>query len=242
MPFTSRFICMSPRETPSIEEIRRIIEERDVIKSKIENEFKLESWIKLSPTLVSYKDEKFLEGVIFHQHIQKIPDYVRKGRDIEEIYQPIRKTSKVRFWFSSNPGVVLFNNRQNGNTFGRRILSLAIFNIEDRILPVTFRISDIEKDYYETVWTHSFQNRQGNIIKGQHYGNQIVNDPMYGETIGAPRNFIGVLSSSTNPAFKVRINRNGVITIFKDLNDPAELPTVFRIIHEFLPYSVATYY
>ena len=238
MAFTSRFVCKSVGDIASIEEIRYKINEREVVWSEEREGLKLESWIYLYEDLIVHGKEKFLEGTVFHQHLFMIPDYERKGRNLEEKTQTIRKTSKVKFWLSSNPGIVLFSSAKNGEFFGRKVLSDAIFGEEDKILPVTFDIRKIEEDYRNTLWTHSFRDRNGNIKKGQHYGDQIANDPMYGQTAGAPKNFVGVLSSVTNSPLKVRINRNGVITIFSDLNEPNELQTVFNIVDEFLPYSI----
>lgn len=204
---------------------------------KIEEGKTLRNVVRLNPQIDS-ENTTYLSGKLYYQKVFSIKDFeIEDDGNITENDNIIRRTFIADFWIKRNPGLILFSNKNNAEA-GSQILSNIIFNQENNIQQLKFRIEDIERDIQSGMWTYSFKNRAGNIQKGQLYGEDDVDqDPIFGLTRGAPRNFIGIKRMLNNELIKIIIYRSGSISFFCKLGDLATEMEIQDLIENFLPYG-----
>ncbi|WP_292370973.1 hypothetical protein [Methanoregula sp. UBA64] len=239
MVFTNRWVCKTVEDF-DIERVRRTLQ--NYYATETGEEYELVSMIELEPEIVAADRTTSLNGKLYFQREVGYSDFnITASREIHQIPHIQRITESIDFWFSSNPGLFLFRHKDDTVIHGREILSEIIFEDSGKIKSLEFNIEQIENSInngtLQGMWTFSYKNRQGNIHSGNAYGNDVNQDPMYSQTIGAPRNFIGVECSIGNEIAKVAIYRGGSITIFSDLEDPAQLLDLFNIIEGFEQYA-----
>lgn len=147
----------------------------------------------------------------------------------------------VSFWLSDN-GIFLFKNRSPASISGKDLLSEIIFKKVDNIKGLTFDIEFMEKDVLNGIlqgmWLSSYRDRKGNIHSGINYGESIDKDVMFNQTVGAPRNQIGIELILEDEIVKIKITRKGSIMLFKDLDDPTDVIKHFEIIEDFSKYAI----
>jgi hypothetical protein len=239
MVFTNRWVCKS------IEDFD-IVKIRDRLKkyyreSKGEKH-KLVSMITLEPEVVANDKARVLIGrLIFQREIEEDDFEITEEREIRQKKRIRRITESIDFWFSTNPGTFLFRNKGEPVIQGREVLSTIIFGESGKIKSLEYNIDAIENainsGIFQGMWTFSYKDRQGNIHSGNAFGTNVNQDPMYNQTLGAPRNFIGIEYSINNEIVKIEFYRSGTIKIFSDLEDPTNLPELFRLIEGFEAYA-----
>ncbi len=184
----------------------------------------------------------YISGKLYYQKLFPVRDFeIEDSGEIHENDSNIRKTMVADFWIKQNPGIMLFSNHASAEA-GSKIISNVMFDDESSIKLLKFKIEDIEIDVQSGaltgMWTYSFKDRRGNIQKGQLYGEDDVNhDPIFGLTLGAPRNFIGIKKELNDEDVKIKISRSGSIAVFVKDEDLATDVAIHDLIGDFLPYG-----
>lgn len=236
--FTSRWVCGIKEGltlTPD-----RIKEKDGHIWSGEGEKFKLKRLLKLTPP-IEYEKGLIISGIMYFQRELFLADYeITEKGEIKEIQERhiIRVTDTVPFWvsFGSSP-IIMFKNSKDYTRNGMKILSLLLFQIDDGIHPVEFDIRAIEDAWRRgefNMWAYSFENRSGTVNSGTHYSQGIIdiNDPLYQDTIGAPRNFVGIYVNFGDRDVKIRISRNGSIMIYGGFEEMRYQPAVTEFIRD----------
>ena len=133
----------------------------------------------------------------------------------------------------------LFRNSREYTNTGKRVLANLLFNDDEGIGDVSFDIEAIEDDWRKGVfdmWAYSFQERQGTINRGSLYSEQRISstDPLYQDTAGAPRNFVGIYVTFGDREVKVRVTREGTVTIYGNYEGPTQQPAIVNFIRDLL--------
>lgn len=238
MAFTNRWICKVEEEF----DIGKIKDRNGLFWEEEGKKYKLSNLLKFYTEIKSYQENIILHGVLYFQWEDEIRDYEIKKDALEETKQLIRRTSVIPFWLSED-GIMAFANSSASTIRGRDILSKILFEKENAIKKIEFNIKQIERDIrngtLQGMWTYYFTERPGSVTKGIHYGEDIdQNDTLYQETLRAPKNFIGFKVTIDNELVKIRITKKGSITLMGDYNDPTFTPDLFRIISDFMSYTL----
>lgn len=240
MAMSNRWVCRC-KENYELEDIKKILETESKGERKGEKIDKLKYIIQLDPQIISTEKINYISGTLFFEDEIKNEYYnLTDDGELEEISDIQKTTYTINFWISSN-GIFLFRNSQPHTVKGKDFLSKLLFKHSDVIKNFNYDIESIEKDVISGVlhgmWTICYKDRQGNITSGTHYGENVNNDPMYNQTMGAPRNFIGVEKETDEEIIKITIYRKGTITIFKNFESPTDIVKVFKVIEEFSGYA-----
>jgi len=234
MGFTNRWVCRIKNLNFDIEKIKNL----DGHYWKEEGEkHTLGRLIKLNPKIRTDDIGSIISGNFYFNWEQKIKDYeIKEDGKIDETTQIIRRTNTVHFWISSAARLILFPNSSDYVVEGAKTLSELFFGTEEGFDPITFDVSAIEKAANRgefSMWTYYFNQRQGSIDKGVHYGDDIdTKDDLYRETASAPKNFIGIKMTVAGRIVKVRITKNGTVTFYSgSLDEPQLQPELFRAIN-----------
>lgn len=240
MAISNRWVCKSSQEY-NLGDVKNIFE-RESGKTRPGNKFdELKHVIKLGPEILATNSTNYLPGTLYFEDELENEYYeLTDSGDLEEHLNTIKTTHAVDFWVSDG-GEFLFRNSKKPVKAGKELLSQIIFRSPDKINNYVYDIEAIEDDVrsgaLHGMWTYSFRDRHGNITSGIAYGENINNDSIYTQTSGAPRNFIGVEKSFDDEIIKIRIYRNGTITILKNFESPTKIVSVFGIIEDFSKYA-----
>ncbi|WP_143311680.1 hypothetical protein [Candidatus Methanoperedens nitratireducens] len=206
-----------------------------------EDDITLRSVVKLNPR-ISSDTTSYLSGRLYYQKLFSVKDFeINDDGDIDENDSNIRRTMIADFWIKQNPGIILFSNKISSEN-GSKIISQILFDSTESIKQMKFKIENIERDVQAGLltgmWAYSFKDRNGNIQKGQLFGDGDVNqDTIFGLTAGAPRNFIGIKKELNDEDTKIKVTRSGSITFFVKDEDLATDVTLQEIIGDLLPYG-----
>lgn len=85
------------------------------------------------------------------------------------------------------------------------------------------------------MWASSFENRNNNVIKGSLYGEQVNNDPIYSQTIGANRKFVGIEKDIGDRKVKMKLSHDGGIQIYGKTINPNDR-FIFDVIDDLEDY------
>jgi len=238
--FTNRWVC---KINEGLHLSLDLIKEKDnYFWAEEGDEFPLGRLIKLDPEIRTDYGE-FISGRFFFNWEQSIEDYeIQEDGTIEEKHQTVRRTNTISFWVSIDQRLILFSNSKTYTKEGAKTLSRLFFGNDEGFKPVNFDIQSIEQACRNgefDMWTYSFRERQGSIIKGTHYGEDIdPNDPMYQETAAAPKNFVGIKMMIFNQELKVRITREGSTTFYGLFEELQQQPELFRAIGSLMRFQV----
>ena len=75
------------------------------------------------------------------------------------------------------------------------------------------------------------------LNKGTAFGEEVHEDPVYGQFKSAPKKFIGVKKEVNGEIIKIAIFEGGTFRIHTDLTDAMYIPHVFEAIDEFKEYA-----
>ncbi|WP_424355398.1 hypothetical protein [Methanobacterium sp. MBAC-LM] len=241
MGFTNRWVCQTGEEM-DLGVIKQTLEEHFGARTGKEHE--LRSIVTIDSEIET-QDCKFIGGKLHYQAEEDITDYeITELKTLKRVPKTVRRTYYIDFWISSN-GLILFGKSGDKNKIindGKEILSQIIFGNNNSINKITFDIKKIEEDAlagkHEGMWTFSFDGRLGNISKGTAFGEEVHEDPIYGQFRSAPKKFIGVKKEVDGNEIKVAIFEGGTFRIHTDLADSVYIPQVFESIEEFLEYAI----
>ncbi len=241
MGFTNRWVCKTEEET-DLGVIKQTLEEHFGTREGKEHE--LRSIVTIDSEIET-PNCKFIGGKLHYQAEDDITDYeITELKTLKRVPKVVRRTYYVDFWISSN-GLILFGKSGDKNktiSEGKDLLSQIMFGENGAINKITFDIKKIEEDAlagrHEGMWTFSFDGRLGNISKGTAFGEEVHEDPIYGQFRSAPKKFIGVKKEVDGNEIKVAIFEGGTFRIHTDLEDSVYIPQVFESIEEFLEYAV----
>ena len=239
MVFTNRWVCKSIEDF-DIAKIRERL--KRYYRETKGDRHKLVSMVSLEPEVIAAKNAKSLNGKLFFQREIEEDDFeITEEREIRQKKRIRRITESIDFWFSNNPGTFLFRNKDESVIHGREVLSNIIFGESGKIKSLEYNIEAIEtainSGVFQGMWTFSFKDRQGNIHSGNAFGKDVNRDPIYSQTVGAPRNYIGIEYPIKNEIVKIAFYRSGTIKTFSDLEDPTNLPELFSLVEGFESYA-----
>ncbi len=261
MGFTNRWVCMINLESISPKDIRS---KEGIIHEEKGEAFDLRTVVKFDPPIKGEDEQiKYLTGKLYYQWEDKVKDFSisieqagdkaedgKRGIQLVETMQTVRRTSIVDFWmaFNRNRKYILFKNSKIGEA-GLMNLSKLLFGDPSVIKPVEFDIQKIETDVknglFEGMWAFYFNGRKGSITKGALYADitvDIEDDNMYKEAASAPKNFIGLIVelsiNGKSEKVKLRVSRKGTVTIYRDLDSIDYLDTIFDVIELFEGYII----
>ena len=206
--------------------------------------YKLGRLIKLNPEVQSPDGGIILSGKLYFNWEDEIEDYeILENGTLQGGKQIVRRMSILPFWISIDQRLICFPNSKTYTKIGMRRLSELFFQDSYAIKPVKFNIYAIEKAWKNgefSVWAYYFRERQGSVDKGIHYGEDInLNDPLYQETATAPKNFIGIKLVIGDEEVKIRITRDGSLTIYSSIfNELQQQLELFRLIGDLLKYTI----
>lgn len=164
-------------------------------------------------------NSKVLFGTVFDEYIRSTSRIVTKGNEgnvpnyvIEsDPYTDVR----AGFFWISNDGTVVFA-RKYGRTFGSNTISKAL-GID--VTPTRINIKKVAEDYTDN-WIGSIVDREGNWQKGTLHGDNLRADDCIGtEFTSCAKNQLGGYTGHFGGSTKFKVTKEGVITIYTDLNE-----------------------
>lgn len=242
--FTNRWVCKIRDDLPlSLD----LIKEKEGKFWEEEGEkYTLRRLVKLDPEIKTQNPGEFISGRFYFNWEYPMEDYEIKDDKTTERADPqiIRRTSTVPFWISINQRIICFPNSKKHTKLGKETLARLFFHDdEDGILPVNFDVQAIERAWRNgefSTWTYSFRERDGSINSGTHFGEEIdLTDPIYQQTITAPKNFIGIKMTLQDQEVKVRVTKNGTVTVYTITEEIQEQPELFRMIGELMRFQIS---
>lgn len=239
MGFTNRWVCETIEDV-QIGVIKQTLEEHFGFKEGKEHELRS---IVIIDSEIEGEDCSYLCGKLHYQDENEFTDYeITELKTLKIVPKIIRKTHYIEFWISSK-GLILFAKSGDKNQIinaGKNLLSEIMFEKPDSIKSVTYDIKKIEEDVingkHTGMWTFSFDGRPGNINKGTAFGEEVHEDPVYGQFKKAPKKFIGVKKEVNGEIIKIAIFEGGTFRIHTDLSDAMYIPHVFDAVEEFKGY------
>lgn len=241
---SNRWVCKSTEEY-DLDDIKKIFEGESKGTRKGEHFDILRHVIRLNPEIISTDNSKYLSGTFFYEDEfkRKLFELNDDGELVEYEDKPQKTTHAIDFWISDK-GIFLFRNSQRPVKKGKDLLSSLIFRSPDKIKNLNYDIESIEQDVksgiLQGMWTYHFIDRQGNVTSGTLYGENVDSDSMYNQTIGAPKNWIGIEKDLDNEKIKINVYKKGTITILKNYENPTKIATVFEVLEEFSKYAIIT--
>ena len=183
----------------------------------------LKRLIKFDPIITDSSDQPVLLSGTFYYHWNQFYKYYDISNDgnIGERDDSYINTSVIPFWISfpqkyfALPSITKLSARN-----AVPILSNGIFGNDSSLKKIEYKIENIHEACCRgmySLWHYKFDERQGSISKGNHYGEDInVNDVLFQETQSTKKNSIGIKIPFNNQDIKTRITRKGSITLFLD--------------------------
>jgi hypothetical protein len=199
--------------------------------------------ILLQPIITTANHDTIHPGVLYFNWEEPVTNLeINTDGTIEETESIYRRTSITPFWISINQKRIAFPNSSVPSSHAAKLLQYKFFRGEHGITPVHYHIEKIEDDWKRgnfSMWAYNFQDRQGSVTKGSHYGDDInANDPLYQETVGTPKNFVGIKLHFFDHEIKARINRKGVITLLGAQHVTGIDGELFNIIQSLSRYHI----
>jgi hypothetical protein len=202
----------------------------------------LKTMVIVGPEVIGENEIRFLFGTVYSQAEKEvIVPYITDDRELQTKKETRLETLIAPFVITSNPGLVLFNNSREPAHLAKERMSEILFDSPDQISSRTYDIARIEADVLsgklDGMWTFNFKERQGNIRSGYFYGDDVNQDSMYGECVGSPRNFIGIVVTTPEMRLKVRVSRTGSVTIYTDWNNHEDIQRIYDLVKMLNPYA-----
>lgn len=199
--------------------------------------------VLLQPTITTANHDTIHPGVLYFNWEEPVTNFeINTDGTIEESEAIYRRTSVTPFWISIDQKRILFPNSSVPSDHAAKLLQNKFFRGEHGITPIQYHIEKIEDDWRNgrfSMWAYNFQDRHGSVTKGSHFGDDIhANDPLYQETIGTPKNFVGIKIHFLNQEIKARINRKGVITLLGAQSVAGTDGEIFKIIQLLSRYHI----
>jgi len=206
-------------------------------------ENRLRRLVMLQPTITTSNHDVIHPGTIYFNWEEPVTNLeINDDSTIEESESIYKRTSQIPFWISVNQKRIIFPNSSIPSGQAARLLQKKFFGADHEISPVNFHIEKIEDEWRNgtfSMWAYNFKDRQGSVTKGSHFGDDInTNDPIYQETVGTPKNFVGIKLRIFDQEVKARINRKGVITLLGTQYATGMDGEIFRIIQSMSRYFI----
>lgn len=182
-----------------------------------EKKFKLTSLIRLDQRRMAFgKENLALSGLVVNEYISR-PKRIQQTKEGEYRVvdgDPYVDTEFGRFWLTTRSIVVAQSSETRAFTF--TVLSQALGT---RATAVKFDVGKIARDYGEH-WLGSFHDRQGRMQAGTIYGDSVDQEALIRkEYPGWKKNQVGFVTRHFGPPVKVKVTRDGVIVVYRDLYD-----------------------
>lgn len=199
--------------------------------------------VMLQPAITTSTHDTIRPGTLYFNWEEPVTNLeIKDDGTIEESETIYRRTNVIPFWISINQKRIVFPNSSIPSGHAARLLQQKFFGGDHGISPNKFHIERIEEEWRNgtfSMWAYNFKDRQGSVTKGSHFGDDInTNDPIYQETIGTPKNFVGIKLRFFDQEVKARITRNGVITLYGTQPVTGMDGEIFRIIQSLSRYHV----
>jgi hypothetical protein len=235
MAILSRYVCIADGEIPSTA--------KTLLKSFSEHQER-ECITKIEDVKdIEYNNQRFITGTIHHKREEKIPTFrINAGNVLEEV-QSIKKAYSVVFFINPRNQLIIFTNSIRGEMFGKKILSKALFNMEDKVIPNVFNIPALEQAVREgtfsNIWLHNYK-RSGNITNRQESGENIELDVEYKTCSQVDKTRLGIEMGFGGYTGKVIVHKDGAIIFYKDWDNPGQnINNTFALVKKLLPYSIS---
>jgi hypothetical protein len=194
--------------------------------------FELTSLVRLNAPLPFGRQAQMFSGIVMHEYIRTPQILLRKDGTYEIADgEPYKDTQFGRFWLTT-AGIAVSESIKK-RSFSFDVLSDAMIS---QIKPVVFRVGDIARDY-NGHWMGDVNDRPGHVQSGVFYGEEIEEDSLIRQEYRTwKHNQVGFKTSHFGPVTKIRITKDGAVTVYRDLYDRMDL--FFRfVIEELLPYA-----
>ncbi len=239
MSFNNRWVCFTDVNY-NLDRLITTLNENEhyTIQSEDTNEY-LHHRVNVNDEILESDECEFIYGSYGYQ-------YEKEFRSVPIVNEermhlgPSRllRTNIINFWITSNQKI-LFSKSGPEASIGKDKISLLLFGNEISINTINFRIEELGDAVlngdFQGMWLSSFRDRQGNIDNGTHYGTNIEDDPMYGETEGCTKNSVGFVVEIENEFRKLRVNRKGTLQILGNNLHPNNI-RVFNILSDLEDY------
>jgi hypothetical protein len=188
---------------------------------RTEKEFKLTSLIRLDERTITFrKGVLVLSGIVIEEYISR-PRRIEQNK--EGVYRvvdgdPYVDTDFGKFWVTTRSIAVAQSSETRTFTF--TVLSQAL-GTETRA--VKFDVGKIAQDYDEH-WLGSFQDRRGRMQSGTIYGDSVEQEALIRREYPRwKKNQVGFVTRHFGPPVKVKVTRDGVVVVYRDLyNDMSQ--------------------
>lgn len=220
-----------------VEEIEEKLKDFQYFRDK--DGFKLSSAIQLSPaSKVKLSDEvEILSGIVIDEYIVKNTYHIEKaesGRWEVVEAEPFKDTRWAGFWLSTRS--IILTERKDSRGFVFRVISQALTDSDDHIQCVEMDIERIANDH-PGHWLGSIKDRAGNMQNATMYGDSLENDNVIGTTyVRSHKSQVGITTDFFEAPVKVRITKDGTITVMRNLNNAMEVYIQY-IRRNLLPYA-----
>jgi hypothetical protein len=199
--------------------------------------------VLLQPRITTANRDIIHPGVLYFNWEESATNFeINTDGTIEESESIYRRTNVIPFWISINQKRIVFPNSSIPSGHAARLLQQKFFGGDHGITPIQYHVERIEDDWRNgtfSMWAYNFKDRQGSVTKGSHFGDDIrANDPLYQETVGTPKNFVGIKLRFFDQEVKARINRKGVLTLLGVQQVPGIDGELFNIIQSLSGYHV----
>ena len=207
--------------------------------SKEDDGFQLNSVIKMDDFTGNLGNNvKIISGTVFDEYLrtnQRIRQTEQNDTEIPEyiiISEPYVDIRAGAFWIL-NDGMLVLKTKGN-RTFVSNLISKAI-GVE--VNAINIDIERVAEDYKDN-WIGGIIGREGNWEKGILHGENLRDDDCIGnEFVTCAKNQVGSYTEYFGGSIKFRVTREGVITIYSDLNEDIETFLGF-VRHEIQSYFV----
>lgn len=121
------------------------------------------------------------------------------------------------FWLSST-GMLVVDYKEN-REFCSRVVSQALFGTNNSVYNILFDMQKLEHDFDKQHWIGKFYDREGNVVKGTLFGENIEADPDFGEPYTkSKKNQIGFTTNYFGEKTKAKVTRDGYVVILANIN------------------------
>ncbi|KKM95874.1 hypothetical protein LCGC14_1183720 [marine sediment metagenome] len=191
----------------------------------------LDSFIELGIRGLILDDKaQMVLGTVYYEYIRTTKQIKKKEkRFIITEGKKVIDTGWSKFWLTNKSFILLEKKYAKAKIFD--IISRGIFNSPGRINSISFDIEQLSIDRPRQ-WLGGFRDRQGNIHSGTFYGEDIQSDIEMGGPYQRTthKNQVGIFTEYFGPEIKVKITRQGYLTIFR--NCSSEPQRVFEFIRD----------
>lgn len=215
MSFNNRWVCQTDQNYELENIIIELQKNNHYIIQSEESNNDLHHRVRVNPDIIETDTVNFIYGEYGYQY-EKEFNSVAIVNEEEMILRPdtLMKTNILNFWITDN-GKILFSKSGAESSIGKDKFSELLFDNDLSINTVNFDIEELGaaviNNIFRGMWVSSFRDRNGNIEKGSHFGRDIEEDPMYGETEGCTKNSVGFEVEVDNEFRKLRVNRKGTM-------------------------------